>query len=587
MNKNVYNVLYLLLVAGLLLFGALYRVDVALADDGDGDGEEADRVEVRVGGWDTSVDDSPDVAAEYETTDGGVELDLDAFALRDWGHFALAVQALDGDDYDATIDFDVKRSLRSHTEITGLLHRLGHDPLTNLEAATSHGRVVLHTDLDPLRDYEISYGVLDHRTELQPRSSPNLTFGFDYRLQEREGHRQALAVSHCDACHVTSQSRPVDETTEDAGIDAALAWKGGTARVSFNHRTFEEKTPFITLLFDDALHPELRLPIFDNRLQYDSAQGPQPIHAVPEISKDVGKIALVFDDVGGFVVTLDGVWSTTENEMTGLEADYQGTSLAAVKTFGDYRLRWRTRALSIESDEIFVDIAEPAGIAGPQAGRTFREIYGFDPDFLRQSSLDRQVLESKLELSYRIGKKAGTVRLGWDFETMDRDFYEVAPGETETTENVLGLSWNARPKRGLRLSAAYRHGAVDHPFALVNGGFSTLVSPQVPSPFAPAGAQYYEFQNARIADTTASPESWDELKLSLGRVFDDQSLLSASYRYWDGDNDDGDLTDWSRTNQTATVSYAAMPAPTWQWYVAYTWHDSELLFPSFVPIFDG
>ena len=587
MRKTSTNLLRLILLAGLLLVPYSGIADDATSAEGDDGANQGDRVELSLGGWDASVEGSPEQAAEYEPTDGGLELDLEALGLRDWGHFAIAVHSRDSDDYGATLDFDVNRSLRSHTEVTGLVHRLGHDPLENLEAATNHGRVVYHTDLDPLRAYEITYSQLIHRTELQPRRAPALTLGFDYRLQEREGHRQALVVSHCDACHVVSQSRPIDQRTQDAGVDAAVAWAGGSARVSFDHRTFEEDTPFITLLFDDALHPELRVPIFDNRLQWDSAQGPQPVHAIPEIEKNVGKVAFVFDDVGGFVVTLDGVWSTTENETTGLEADYQGATVSAVRVFGDNRLRWRARTLSIESDEAFIDIAEPVAIAGPQAGRTYREIYGFDPDFLRRSSLDRQVLESRLELSHRLGKKAGTVRLAWDFESTDRDFYEVAPGETETTENIVGLSWNARPRKGLRLSGSYRHGAIDHPFALVNGAFSTLVSPSVPNPFAPAGAQYYEFQNARIADTTASPESWDEFKLGLSRIFDDQSLLSASYRHWDGDNDDGDFTNWSKTSQSATVSYFAMPAPTWQWHLAYTWHDSELIFPTFIPIFDG
>ena len=122
---------------------------------------------------------------------------------------------------------------------------------------------------------------------------------------------------------------------------------------------------------------------------------------------------------------------------------------------------------------------------------------------------------------------------------------------------------------------------------LVNGRFSTLFSTQVPNPFHPDSAQYYEFHAARIADTTAAPESWDELKLQMSYMLKENDQLTASYRWWDGDNDSQDLTDWSKTSQALTFGYWAAPAPDWQWYLSYTWHDSELDFPSSVPIFDG
>ena len=481
----------------------------------------------------------------------------------------------------------MKRSVRSRTSYSALLHRLGRDPLTNLEAATNHGRFVWHTDRDPDRLYEIDYGVLSHRTELQFPAAPALTVGLGYRRQEREGYKQALTVSHCDSCHVTSQSRPIDETTEDASLDAAWAFPGGQVTASFLHRELREGVQSISLLFDDALQPELRIPIFDNRLSFDSAQGPVEVHQRPDITKDVGKIEVSLAEVAGFAVDLGGVWSSTENEVTGLVADYDGYRVTASRQLKEnWQLRWRGRTYSIDNEDVFVDIAEPVSIAGPQVGRTYREAYGFDPDFLRRSALNRTVLESKTDLRYRVGKKAGTFKFTWNLESIDRDNYEVAPGETRTTENVLGVSWWGRPRKGMRLRASLRHGDVDHPFAVVDGGFSTLVSPRVSSPFAPQAVQYFQFQDARVAETTNAPESWDELKLNFSQVFEGKTV-SLSYRYWDGENQDGDFTDWSRTHQSATASMWGMPAPRWQWNLAYTWQDTELGFPIFIPIFDG
>ena len=553
----------------------------------EGEDAPATRGSIEVGGWDASTDGSPDVVSEYEPDDGGGEARVEVETFQDWGHLFLRAHGRASNDQDAALKLDVGRSLRSRTEFSSLLHRLGRDPLTNLEAATDHGRYVWHTDLDPDQQYEIDYGVLTHRTELQLPGARALTVGLGYRRQEREGFKQALTVSHCDSCHVISQSRPIDETTEDASIDAAWAFGGGRVKASFLHRELRQKAPPITLLFDDALQPELRIPIFDNRLSFDSAEGPQEVHSRPDITKDVARVEVVLAGLAGFAVELGGVWSSTENENTGLAADYNGYLVTAAREFKEkWRLRWRARIYSIDNDEVFVDIAEPVAIAGPQRGRTYLEAYGFDPDFLRRSSLDREVFESKTDLRYRIGRKAGTFKVSWELESIGRDNYEVAPGETRTTENVLGVSWWGRPRKGMRLRASLRHGDVENPFALVDGGLSTLVSPRVSSPFAPEAAQYFEFQDARTAQTTAAPETWDELKLSSSQLFGGRNL-SLSYRYWDGDNDEGDFTAWSRTQHSATASLWASPAPRWQWNVAYTWQDTELGFPIFIPIFDG
>lgn len=542
---------------------------------------------VEVGGWDAETEGSEDVVSEYESTEGGVDLNLDIATKQGWGHLALFADVVDSEDQAYAFKLDVGRVVRSVTEYSKMLHRLGHDPLANLAAVTSHGRVVLHTDLDPGAEYQISYRDLSHRTEFQSRGAAGFTLGVGYRLQERHGVQQSINISHCDACHVESQGRPIDSETQDATIDATYAWAGGQLEASFLHRSQNEGVPFITYLYDDALHPESRLPIFDNRVQYDSAQGPLPVDLRPEMTKDVGKLALTLQS-GGIAWNVRSVFSTTENDTTGLASDYDGFLVNAARSFGaKSSLRWRARYYSISNDDVFVDTNEPLGIAGPQAGRTYREIYGFDPDFLRLSALNRDVTESRFDYSYRISKEKGTVKLTWNYESIDREHYEVAPGETETTENVFGISWWARPKKGLRLQAALRHGTVDNPFGTVDSAFSTLVSSPAPNPFHPDAAQYYQFQDARIADLTASPESWDEAKLGLSYTLGNRSL-SATYRYWDGDNvDDNELTDWSKNQQAFNLTYFAAPAETWQWWVAYTLHQSELKFPTFIPIFDG
>ncbi len=88
-------------------------------------------------------------------------------------------------------------------------------------------------------------------------------------------------------------------------------------------------------------------------------------------------------------------------------------------------------------------------------------------------------------------------------------------------------------------------------------------------------------------DGTASPSSWDRLKLGATVMLGHASNLNASYNWWSGDNSDGNLTDWSRTNQNFTVMFSNTPASQWTWFAGYAWNDSSLDAPTTIPIFDG
>jgi hypothetical protein len=568
----------------LFLLAALVAVPAALAQ-----GEDATEVEATLGGWDASTDDAEEVVSEYEDTDGGVLVGLRAELHRAAGSLLLSSHVKGSDQQRHRLDFDIRRMVRSHTSYVTFSRRLPHDSMANLEATTNHGRVVRHDDLDPGRQYGFDYSDLDHRTELQLPSLPALTLAVNFRQQERDGHRQSITLSHCDGCHVTSQSRPVGEKTQDVGAEAALAFRKWALKASHTQRDLTEDVESLGLLYDRALHPELRTAVFTNRVAFDALNGVLPVDLRPDISKEITRLQASFPDAAGFAVNASGVWSKTTNEYANLDSDYAGYLLNASRRFGPrFTVRWRARAYSTSTDSVFVDIAEPVAQAGPQVGRTYRDVYGLDPDFMLESSLDRDVLESNLDLGLKLNGKAGTLRFLWDYQSLERDNYEVAVGETDTTTNILGLSWTARPAKGVRLEARAKHGEADNPFMLPNGVYSPLVTPAATgaTPLAPNSTQYYVWRASRIGDSTNQPESWDEL-WAKGSFVQGNTTASLSYRWWDGENDGGDLTDWSRTSQTATLSFWSMPSPMVQWSLAYVWHDQELDFPASIALFDG
>jgi len=542
---------------------------------------------VELGAWNVDISGSPDMAAEYYDDGSGPSANATVATHQGWGslYFMGAYQSENTNAGELT--FDIGRTVRSHTSYQKFLHRLGHDPMTNLEGTSTNGKVVQHTDLDPMVEYNLDYSDLRSRVELQFPGLRPLTIGLDYRQQERKGHRQAFTTSHCDTCHVYSQAHALDEKTSDGTLDAKVAWRGGYVKAAFTDRSLKYGTSSVPIQFDDALHPELQVPVFDNLLQYDSDVGVVPADLWPDIDKNKTRLDLVFNNVGGFTITANGVWTTTENRYTSLEMDYKGYMLTAAKAWkSGIRFRWRGNAYTIDNDNVYVEVNDRPGIAGPHAGLTYEDVYGVTFDGWRYSAANRDVFSSKADLSYRFGRKAGTLRVLWDYSAIDREYYEVLPGEYETTTNIFGASWRSRPGKGLKLEANLKYADISNAFTLIDGACSTLVSEPWPNPWNPDTPQYYEFQDARIAETTASPSSWTRADLKLAYVTG-RTTLSAKYIYWDGDNTDGDLTDWSRQNQTALLTVWSAPTDHLSWYATYSWMSSDLDVPVCIPVFDG
>jgi hypothetical protein len=543
---------------------------------------------LELGGYGTSVDGKPDKAMEYEPTGKYMPYRLFASAHESWGSLAVASEKKAGDDESHRLSFDVQRVVRAKAWLEQVAHRQPHDPMTNLTAAVADGKFVYNTDLDPTAAYKTSYTAWGSRAEIQLPSFSAATLGVGYSEQRRKGHVQLMALSHCDSCHVTSQSRALDEKTRDASADLLVSFRGGTARVGYVHRELKNEDPNALFTYDRAMHPAARTTIFDNKLIYDGASGPQVIDERPDVRKNTGSLDVSLENVAGFAVTGIGVLSQTENRYSGLESSYAGGALALARNWDSgLRLRWRTRYYTLENDDVFVDVTERTSVAGPQAGKTYRQVYGYDPDFLRTSALDRDVYESNLEGAYRLGKKAGTLKATWSFQSLGRDNVEATPGQTTTTTNVLGLSWRAQVAKGLRLFADFRHGDVSHPLLALDSTCSQLeFHVSGTSGVDPKLAQYWQSHAARTGDGTAYPSSWDELK--AGATFTTGALgLTANYRYWNGDNAEGDFTDWTKKSHSATVTLWSMPSPAWDWFVAWAYQKSELGGHTCVSLFDG
>lgn len=543
----------------------------------------------QMGGYGVDAEGAQEKVSEYTPNESSPAMGVLFDSHNDGGTLEFNFNFLQKKDFNGDLNFDIGRMVRSHNTYTKFIHRAPHDQMLNLEATSTNGKVVEHTDLDPYQVYGMTYENFDSRTEFQFDMLSALTLAVEYRNQKRNGHEQAYTTSHCDTCHVKSQDHKLEERTRDAKIEAMYGWQGGNVVASWNSRTLKYGDNSVPIQFDNALHPELQVPVFNNRLQYDDEVGTVPADLWPNQEKSTGRLDINLNNLGGFAVNLGGVLQDSKNSYTGYRAGYKGFMLNAARAFGKRtRVRWRSRFYSLNNDEVWVDVNDRVSIAGPHAGQTYEDWTGQNFDHMRKSAIDRDVFESRLDASFRMGKRAGTLRLGWDYKTNDRENYQVLEGETKTTKSLLGLYWRARPVKNFKLNAYYKYADITNPFMLVDGACSTLVSGSNSNPWDPdATAQYYEFQDARIAETTASPESWDEFKFGLTWTIATRTTLSGTYKYRDGSNQAGDLTNWSNTNQNATVTLWSGPTQTFSWYLGYAMTDSKRDAPVCIPVFDG
>lgn len=544
---------------------------------------------VTVGGRAVKDDGSAERAAEYLPTTSGPELQLALEAAFDKLYLAVHSDAREGHDQVHQLRVEIARLVRSHTSFTRLPHRLVHDPLLNLRGAVKAPVVTWSTDTDPGARYRVNYDVLDHRTDLQLPSAGWLTVSAVYREQWREGHRQSLAISHCSTCHVVSQTRAVDERTRDAGLSAQVRAGSWKLEGSFVARDFEERAPGPTRVYELAEQPALRQPLFNDRIWYDSRDGALPYGVVPPSEKDTATLRLSNPDLGGFTVALSGVSTRLKNLTTGNKVDFDAIALAVGRRLGKKAtFALRARSYTIDSTDYFVDVPEPKAVAGPYAGRSYFERYGFQPDFLRQSAIDRDVAEAVARLSYRLGKGSSLVG-EYTFQNIDRAHYEVAPEKTDTLTQRLRLFYSARPAKGFNVRVEGTLADIRRPFMTQNTTCQSgeMQTTPVPSPIVPGSTQYYEIYQARIGDMTASPSSYVEVRGTAGLAIGSTANASFTLRWWDGDNTDQDLTNWSRTTTAATAQVAWAPSETFQTFVAASRGMRELESWVCVPLMDG
>ena len=191
-------------------------------------------VAARFGWWFVEADGSPTKVAEYQGLESSAFADLDGLFSDGLRTVNLSGSFLDNETGQAGLDYFGPR-LAADFDLQRYLHRLDHDPLTNMGDMQS-GQETIREDLNVGEDYAIR--VEDVRTSFEGRLNEHVKARLNFRSLRKFGDRQANAMQHCfceirqNNCHVLSQRQEIDWLT--VKVEPVIEAKFGPVRAEYS-----------------------------------------------------------------------------------------------------------------------------------------------------------------------------------------------------------------------------------------------------------------------------------------------------------------------------------------------------------------
>ena len=475
-------------------------------------GEEANiHSNVSIGYHAVGTSDSKRRVAEYQTTDSSINLKAQLFGNYDRNYFNLEGSYWSDDDMSFNGWVDFSRILRVTGSYNEFIHRLDKDELfrhyikksttlgnpqfripvggnidddplpdcykfidypayDDVVAWETHGpKAFRFTDLDVNKDYIIRRELTRVHSELQLPFFPNLIVHGDFSYERKLGHRQVMTLSHCASCHVTAQSKRIDQTTQIWAVGGTLKW--GILTLDYTHREkrFYRDHDAVYNFYEMTHHPPAWDPMyggsaypppggeegtFGKRVNYQYAR--LRFAQVPETKKhtDIVKVRLDLP----YTTTLTGMYVYSKTKDTDrtvelqkdLELDYTSwMARLSSSPFRHFSFTSGIKYYNIDSDDAYVKDLGPApnppdSLLPNPGSHWVSEDYinaapNIDFSYNRKSIADRDVTEFDVALNYHFNTYL-SVRLGYRIKDVDRDhklqYWENRAILTEAYRNV-------------------------------------------------------------------------------------------------------------------------------------------------------
>ncbi len=545
------------------------------------------KASVSVGVRANSVTDYIGKVGEYRPLNEGIRPVVNAIAVGSYKKVFYAIDAAfdeSGNDQKHLVRLDIDRIVDQKFSYNALPHRLGNDPLTNLDVTSEARSGVLHTNFDPNKEYRITRKEFKSETKISIPDIPFLKIYANYRDEQREGRYQARTLSKCSSCHVVAKTRDINNSTKDYQLGGDLNFGVVSVDYSYTKRQFREAEPAPLHTYLKKLHPELVVPVFDSRIQYDAADGALPFDILPDTDKQTHmvKARVPVSDFG--MVTAHYVNSQVKNRFSDLEmanSSFAGGFSARVGQRGLFNARFSQ--IRIKNDSVFVDVVEPVNIAGPNVGKTFVEAYPSfgEADWTRESALSRNTLDFDTSFRYSLNKML-KLRLNYEYKNIDRDNYDVS----ETQSHTFKAGVDMRPNKDWKFTLNGKLQITSNPFANLKAAVAPEIQTySVPSPFA--GNQFYVFHQAREADLTNIPTDVKEAKALVSWSPTYRLSISGNILYRDEINDKLNFSTWSNDVLNYGLNIWLAPQDRLSLTGAYYFYGEQLNTLFAIPVLEG
>jgi len=376
-------------------------------------------------------------------------------------------------------------------------------------------------------NYIITHREMENDAELRLPTLPNVTFHAGYRIEEREGLEQARTSSKCNQCHIQANGKDIDEKTEDLTFGAT--GKFGLVTIDYEYLTrdfnADGNSPSYNYVGSGATHGGIldtaTLLYYGEELTYGQT---------PDSEKDSHSVKARLDIARGSSVTASYVKADIEsnkdtdpsytlNKST-LKSEFESFFLKGSTRIGGLRLSLRGGTYEIDGPTYTANFPD---LVGANIDPAVRDTATGNVEY--ESAESREVTELGIDGVYRLAT-ATTLRLGYEYEEIDRDEDEL--GDTET--NTFKVAVNTRLNKQLSGRISYKYQDIDEPLAGPKTGIlqsAAFQDPNYPGMAYDNTANYlgdpgngpavYYWNTAypnRTLDTSMSPDEVNEVKLS-------------------------------------------------------------------------
>jgi opacity protein-like surface antigen len=370
-------------------------------------------------------------AAEYATVGSypGVGFGLRGF-LGDKSSFDLSGKFYHKDELDYFAGLDLERIVRTEIQANRLLHRMDHDPLTNVDPDPAAQAEFPFVDSNPDDVYSTARTEIINKTDLVLPFFPNLKIISQVRYVHENGQQQARALDMCTVCHVEAKTQGIDQRTRDFILGAEFKTKG--IAVSYSHlgRSFESKA-------SPVYH------VFTNPYGSLVFAGNQEFAHIPDSEKNADTLKAKIVPMKNASLFGSYTLANVKNKHNNGKAD--------IKNFLS-----RFRAVLAKGLNITLKFLDN------KYENKQNPNFAFDSNILTANHLSKDGYTLGADASYRIPKQKIHLRAGFDYSSLKREFSWADAVEDE--EKSIMDKYLKEMK-----TTTYRAGATYYPSSKIKG----------------------------------------------------------------------------------------------------------------------